>query len=230
MIAIGYARVSTEDQANHGVSLDLQTTRIEAFALAKGWELRLMIRDEGKSGKNLHRPGIKKIIALANSKSFDVVITLKLDRLTRSIKDLGFLIDDVFNKNGLAFSSIEDNFDTSTANGRLVMNVLGSVAQWEREAISERTRAAIQYKKSAGQVYGVIPMGYTASIGGDLVPDPEELQIIERAQFLRKEGYSYAKIAALFNLENVKTKKGGNWFGSTVNYLVNNLLYAERRC
>ena len=113
MRAIGYARASTEDQAQAGVSLDLQEEKIRAYCVAKDWELISLIRDEGQSAKDLKRPGMQRILEGCRKKEFDVVVILKLDRLTRSVKDLGFLVEDVFGKSNVAFSSLQDNFDTS---------------------------------------------------------------------------------------------------------------------
>jgi site-specific DNA recombinase len=137
MRAIGYARVSTDEQSQQGVSLSHQAEKIKAYCMAKDWELIRVVRDEGYSGKDLTRPGIQEIIKGCRKKEFDVVVTLKLDRLTRSVKDLGYLVEDVFNKHCVAFSSLQDNFDTSTANGRMVMNILATLAQWERDIISD---------------------------------------------------------------------------------------------
>jgi site-specific DNA recombinase len=138
MRAVGYSRVSTDDQAQNGVSLEAQEVKIRAYCVAKDWDLLRIIRDEGRSAKDLNRPGIQQIIVGAKKRRFDVVVTLKLDRLTRSVKDLGYLVEDVFNKHGIAFSSLQDNFDTSTANGRMVMNILATIAQWERDIISDQ--------------------------------------------------------------------------------------------
>ena len=137
MKAIGYVRVSTEEQALMGVSLDAQEDKIKAYCIAKEWELIRVIRDEGYSAKDLNRPGIQEIISGCKKKDFDVAVILKLDRLTRSVKDLGYLVEDVFQKNDVAFSSLQDNFDTATANGRMVMNILATLAQWERSRSAE---------------------------------------------------------------------------------------------
>lgn len=123
MRAIGYARVSTDDQAQAGVSLDFQEEKIRAYCVAKDWDLVSLIRDEGQSAKDLKRPGMQRILEGVRKKEFDVVVILKLDRLTRSVKDLGYLVEDVFGKNHVAFSSLQDNLDTCTANGRMVMNI-----------------------------------------------------------------------------------------------------------
>lgn len=144
--AVGYLRVSTEEQVLNGVSLDAQEEKIKAYCVAKDLQLIRIIRDEGCSAKNLQRPGMQEIIAGCKKSEFDAIIIIKLDRLTRSVKDLAYLVEDVFEKNGVAFTSIQDNFDTSTANGRMLMNILGTLAQWERDIISERTKDALKYK------------------------------------------------------------------------------------
>ncbi len=128
MKAVGYIRVSTEEQAREGVSLDNQRKRIEAFCVAKEWTLGRIYADEGVSGSSLKRDGVQELISDCKKGVFDVVVIYKLDRLTRSVKDLGTLIE-TFDKSDVAFSSVSDNFDTTTANGKLVLNILGSVAQ-----------------------------------------------------------------------------------------------------
>ena len=125
--AVGYVRVSTEEQAREGLSLAAQESRIKAYCEAKGWELVRVYRDEGYSGKDLRRPGIQALIRDLKADGIDVVVVLKLDRLTRSVRDLGALIEDLFG--GVALASVEESLDSSTANGRMVINLLGTVAE-----------------------------------------------------------------------------------------------------
>lgn len=108
MRATGYARVSTEEQPPQGVSVPNRVQKIQADCLAKDWEWTAVIRDEGGSGKDLNRPGIQEIMKGCRKRSFDVVGTMKLERLTRSVKDLVYLVEDVSNKHGVAFSSLQD--------------------------------------------------------------------------------------------------------------------------
>lgn len=169
MKAIGYARVSTEDQAQGGVSLDFQEEKVRAYCVAKDWELIKMLRDDGYSAKDLNRPGMQEILKGCRKREFDVVVILKLDRLTRSVKDLGYLVEDVFSKCSVGFSSIQDNFDTCTANGRMVMNILATIAQWERDTISERTRDAMQFMKNGLKLVGAVPYGFDSN-DGELSP------------------------------------------------------------
>lgn len=215
MRAVGYARVSTEDQAQAGVSLEAQEEKIRAYCVAKDWDLVRVIRDEGYSAKDLNRPGMREILSEVKERTFDVVVVLKLDRLTRSVRDLGYLVEDVFGRNGVAFSSLQDNFDTSTANGRLVMNILATIAQWERDIVSERTREAMQFMKNGLLRIGAVPFGFCL-VGDHLDPDPEELQIVRSLVSLKRQGLSYQKIAAKLNTQGVPSKNGGKWHPKTV--------------
>ncbi len=215
MRAVGYVRVSTDDQAQNGVSLEAQEVKIRAYCVAKDWELLNIIRDEGCSAKDLNRPGMQKIIEGAKTQLFDVVVTLKLDRLTRSVKDLGYLVEDVFNKYRVAFSSLQDNFDTSTANGRMVMNILATIAQWERDIISERTRDAMQFMKQSLKLVGAVPFGFDNG-NGQLTPNPVEMKIAQDIVSLKQGGRSYQNISDHLNAQGTASKNGGNWYPKTV--------------
>lgn len=224
MKAVGYIRVSTEEQAKEGVSLDNQRSRIEAFCIAKDWKLERIYSDEGKSAGSLNRDGVQELLNDCQSHRLDVIVIYKLDRLTRSVKDLGYLIE-LFGKCGVAFSSVTDNFDTTTANGKLILNILGSVAQWERDIISERTADALAHKKSELQVYGPVPLGYDVRKDGSLVENEGELDTVRKVMMLRRKGLSYQEIADRLNGAGVPTKQGKTWYKSTVRYLLANSLY-----
>lgn len=225
MRALIYTRVSTQEQAVEGISLENQLEKIKAFCFAKSWEVVDVIVDDGFSGKSLNRPGMQKIISMAKTKQFDVVVTYKLDRLTRSVKDLGYLIDDIFNKQDISFTSFTDNFDTTTANGKLILNILGSVAQWERDIIAERTKDAINYKKDNKKNYGTTPLGFLVDNSGNLVEDSKEQETITYIKKLRKEGLSYSKIANQLNGEGIATKQGKKWYSETIRKILNNTLH-----
>ncbi|MGB6864240.1 MAG: recombinase family protein, partial [Candidatus Aminicenantaceae bacterium] len=127
--AIGYIRVSTEEQAREGISLEVQADRISALAKAKGWDLVEIIEDRGLSGKNLERDGIKQIISKCKEGEADIVIVYKVDRLTRKQKDLWHLLEDVFDKHDVGFISVSESFDTTTATGKAFLGMLGTFAQ-----------------------------------------------------------------------------------------------------
>jgi len=217
MRVIGYARVSTEEQATQGVSLTAQEERIQAYCLARGWECAEMIVDAAESAASLKRPGIEEVIARCQAKQTEGIVVLKLDRLTRSVRDLGYLIEDVFQKNGVAFTSVQDNFDTTTANGRLVLNILGTVAQWERDVIAERTSLALQYKKANQQRYGQVPFGYDLAADGKvLVPNEDEWEVIRQMARWREAGQTLQEIADRLTTAGIAAQNGGRWAPATV--------------
>ena len=203
--AVGYIRVSTGEQAQEGLSLAAQEARIKAYCEAKGWDLLRMYRDEGISGKSLKRPGIQSLIRDLKNDGVDVVVVLKLDRLTRSVRDLGVLIEDLFN--GRALASVEESLDSSTANGRMVINLLGTVAQWEREINSERTASVLRFKRSRGEWVGRIPYGFKIDESGRLVEDPEAMKAIQRMKRAYRRGQSVRKIAARFGVSKSTVHK-----------------------
>ena len=217
MKVIGYTRVSTREQAEDGVSLAMQEERVRAYCTARDWQCEQIITDAGETGTKLTRPGLQQVIALCSSGATEGVVVLKLDRLTRSVKDLGYLIEDVFEKNGVAFTSVQDNFDTTTANGRLVLNILGTVAQWERDIISERTSLALQHKKANGQVYGQVPFGFSLGADGEtLEKNPEQQRAVTQMKRWRRAGASLRGIAGKLTSRGVATQNGGRWAAATV--------------
>jgi DNA invertase Pin-like site-specific DNA recombinase len=149
-VAIGYVRVSTDRQAEHGVSLEAQEAKIRAMATVQGAEMFEVIVDGGESAKNLNRPGLQRLLALVDRGKVDAVIVAKLDGLTRSVKDLCSLLE-LFEKRGVALISVAESLDTASAAGRLVITIMAAVSQWEREAIGERTRDALRHKRTSGE-------------------------------------------------------------------------------
>ena len=165
MKAIGYVRVSTENQADFGVSLEAQAEKVRAMAVVQGAELVDVIVDAGESAKSLNRPGMARLMALVNAGAVDTVIIAKLDRLTRSVADLAELLKR-FERRGVSLVSVADSQDTRSAGGRLVLNIMVSVSQWEREAIGERTRDAMRHKRDNGERVGTLPFGYRLAADG----------------------------------------------------------------
>src|ERR1700694_5029916 len=159
MRTIGYVRVSTDKQAEQGVSLEAQSEKIRAMALVHDAELLDIIVDSGESAKSLQRPGMERLLGLVDGKQVQAVIVAKLDRLTRSVKDLCELLERC-ERRGVALISVAESLDTSSAAGRLVINIMTAVSQWEREAIGERTRDALAHKRSKGERLGNMPYGY----------------------------------------------------------------------
>lgn len=188
---MAYARVSTEDQAEHGVSLAAQTERFRAYAVAHELEL-VGIESDALSGKTTERPGLRRALARLGAGA-DGLLVAKLDRLTRSVKDLGYLLEEYF-AGRFVLLSVADSIDTRSAGGRLVLNIMASVAQWEREAISERTKSSLAHLRATG--------------GG--VPRVEG-EAAEKIGELRAEGLSLRAIAAQLTADGVPTLNGGRW-------------------
>lgn len=153
MRAIGYVRVSTDKQADHGVSLEAQEAKIRAMATVQGADIIELIVDGGESAKDLKRPGMDRLLTLVDERKVDTVIIAKLDRLTRSVKELAELLER-FQRRGVSLVSVAESLDTGSAAGRLVINIMTAVSQWEREAIGERTRDAMQHKSPQGGAWG----------------------------------------------------------------------------
>ena len=219
MIAIGYTRVSTEEQANSGLGLAAQEAKIRAYCDAMGWTLLRIESDPGLSGKNMDRPGLQAALRTIETGEAQALVVLKLDRLTRSVRDLGTLMD-LFDGNDRALVGVQDSINTSTAAGRLVLNVLGSVAQWEREAIGERTTAALAVKRERGEkTGGHVPFGYD-HVDGKLVENAYEQAVIAKAREVRALGKSLGYIADVLNDMGTKTKLGGQWTAKQVSRLV----------
>lgn len=218
--AVGYIRVSTEEQATSGLSLSHQKTRIIAFAKASDFNLVEVIEEPGKSGKNLNRPGMARALEILESGKAQALVVLSLDRLTRSVKDLGYLVE-FFDQTGTALVSVQDSINTLTAAGRLVLNVLGSIAQWEREAIAERTAAAMAVKRHRGEkTGGTVPYGFDAAGKGRLIPNPREQEALKLITRLRKRKVSLRKIGEILTEQGFTPKKGGIWHPQTIKQIL----------
>src|ERR1700681_1286583 len=199
MPTIGYVRVSTDRQAEHGVSLEAQEAKIRAMATVQGSELIDVIVDGGESAKSINRPGLQRLMELVNGGKVQAVIVAKLDRLTRSVKDLCRSLE-LFEKRKVALISVAEALDTGSTAGRLVITIMGAVSQWEREAIGERTRDALGHKRSQGKRVGNIAFGSRLSDDGqDLDADPAEAAGFAQIRRLRSQGTTLRGIAAAMN-------------------------------
>jgi len=193
MKAIGYVRVSTEDQAREGISLDNQENKIRAYADLNGFELVDVIKDEGLSGKTMDRLGMNRINAMIDAVEIEAVIVYKLDRLSRKTIDILNTLD-AWEKNNIAFHSITDRIDTKTAAGKFLLTILSALAQMERDLISERTVDALAHKKRTGEWCGRVPFGYKIK-DNRLVEDEEAMKTIKKAKRLRSIGKPYRDIS-----------------------------------
>jgi DNA invertase Pin-like site-specific DNA recombinase len=211
MKTVGYVRVSTDKQAERGISLEAQAEKIRAMALVQGAELSEIIVESGESAKSLNRPGMAKLLAMVEAGQVRAVIVAKLDRLTRSVKDLCELLER-FEKRGVALVSVAESLDTGSAAGRLVLNIMAAVSQWEREAIGERTRDAMRHKRSQGERVGNIAFGCRlADDGQHLEQDPVEQAALAEIRLLRNRGLTLRGIAAALNHRSYQTRRGTPW-------------------
>lgn len=208
MKVVGYVRVSTEEQATHGVSLAAQEQKLRQYCELFGHELVEVVIDAGQSAKTTNRPGLQQCLSMLKGNQAEGLLVLKLDRLTRSVRDLGELLETYFQKSALL--CIQEQCDTSSAAGRLSLNLMISVSQWEREVIGERTSAALQYKKSQGVKLGA--------------PSFSDEATIARLKELRAQGLPLRAIAARLSEEGFQTLKGGKWSAETVNKILSRVV------
>lgn len=208
--AIGYVRVSTDKQADEGLSLEAQTAKIRAMAVVRGVAVADVIVD-AESAKSLNRRGLAWLLAQVDAGAVGTVIIAKLDRLTRSVKDLWPLLER-FERRHVTLISVAETFDTSTAIGRAMLNLIATMSQWEREAIGERTRDVLQHKRAKGERVGTIPLGFQlAADGVHLEPNTIEQDRLARIRDLRATGRSTRTIAAALNADGVTTRRGTPW-------------------
>ena len=225
MNAIGYIRVSTEEQAREGISLENQREKVIAYCQLNDLNLVEIIEDAGLSAKNLNREGMQELMSKTKHREIDSVIVYKLDRLSRSVRDTITLIE-MFEKNKIAFHSIVDHIDTKTATGRFFLNIMASLAQMERELIGERTKDALQLKFQKGERVGHTPFGYDlAEDKVNLIQNIREQEAVRLIVDLRGQGYTYRHICS--ELENRGfTPKAGKWQATKVRNIIH---YQERR-
>lgn len=219
--AVAYLRVSTDKQADRGVSLEAQRAKVEAYASLYDLELVDVIVDAGVSAKTLDRPGLHAALGLLRQKKADALLVVKLDRLTRSVVDLGTLVRDYFSReNGPALLSVADQIDTRTAGGRLVLNVLASVSQWEREAIGERTSNAMQHMRAQGEYTGGrVPYGFEL-VGSELVEHAGEQLVLRSARELRASGLALRAVSEELAKRGFKSRTGAAFTASSIRNMV----------
>ena len=201
---IGYLRVSTDEQDRSGLGLEAQEQRVRAMATVKDVALYDVVT-EAASAKTLDRPVLQQALAAVKRGDVKGIIVAKLDRLTRSVRDLALLME-----MEVPLISCAETVDTSTAQGRMILNITVTIAQWERETICERTRDALAAKKRRGEVLGNVPYGYRSE-GGKLVPCETEQLVIAHISRWRKQKHSFTEIAMALNQSGFKTRRGTPW-------------------
>jgi site-specific DNA recombinase len=218
--AVGYIRVSTDKQEEHGLSVEAQQAKLTAYAQL--YELAVVaVEVEGASAKSLDRPGLQRALDHLTGGRADALLVVKLDRVTRSVRDLGTLIEGYFSRRW-SLLSVGEHIDTRTAAGRMVLHILASVSQWEREAIGERTAEVLHYKQRRHEyVGGEPPYGWqVAADGVHVEPHRAEQAIIQVAQSLHRAGGSLRQIGRQLQARGHAPRRGRRWHAETVKALV----------
>ena len=217
-----YMRVSTEDQAREGFSLPEQKERLESFCKFKGYEIVDYYEDAGISAKTgNHRPEFERLKNDIKSKKVNTIVALKLDRITRSIYDWENLMT-FLDENNAYLDCVNDEINTTSANGKMISRLLMSVSQNEIERTSERTKIGMAGAIKQGHIPHVAPLGYKHE-NKKLVIDYSTKDIVIRIFDLYYNGYSYQKISELFKEEKVLGKD--NWRDSTIKGILENEIY-----
>jgi len=221
MIVGLYTRVSTQEQAQEGYSLDEQESRLRKYCEALNWTIFKVYRDGGFSGASTDRPALRSMIHDIEDSRIQKVVVYKLDRLSRSQYDTLYLIERVFLSHGVDFVSMTENFDTATPFGRAMIGILSVFAQLEREQIKERMALGKEARSKEGLFHGGdAPRGYTYSPDAGLQIEPTEAGHVRAAFQMFCERQSSYSIC--HELENMS---GRPWNWSALHYVLANRLY-----
>jgi len=216
--AIGYIRVSTEKQANEGVSLEAQEAKIVTWCKANGYELVQVYVDAGISGKRMDTRK-ELLAALASLKKGMALVSYSLSRLARSTAD-AIAIGNQIAKKKADMVSLSEQIDTTTAAGNMMFQMLAVLAEFERKLTAERTKTALQHKKATGQKYtNQTPYGFEA-IEGRLVEVKQEAEVVAEIQAARSSGSTLQSIADNLNGRGIPTKTGKTWAPATIHLLL----------
>jgi DNA invertase Pin-like site-specific DNA recombinase len=220
-----YTRVSTEDQAKEGFSLDAQLERLRFFAKAQGWEVAGEYVDEGHSGRTTKRPQYARM--MEERPRWDILLVLKMDRIHRNSRNFMAMMDQL-RKEGKEFASVTESLDTSTAMGRFVMDIIQRIAQLESEQIGERVYIGMEQKaKQRGNSLGKeAPFGYRYRPDRVLEPVPEERAFAEGIFRRYLAGASSGEVATWLTSAGAKMRRGGAWTRQRVLDILANPTYA----
>lgn len=215
-----YPRVSGHEQEDN-YSIPEQIDRMKKYCDAKDWMVYKIYTDSVYSGSNMDRPGLQEMIKDCENGKLDMVLVYKLDRLSRSQKDTMYLIEDVFEKNGVGFTSMTENFDTSTPHGKFIVGILAVFSQLERSRITERTMSGKDGRAKEGKWHGGkwIPIGYDYD-GMLWINEYEAMQVKEIADL-------FLKRTPVRTIERLMTEKGykhkhGKWDAKTIRRVLSN--------
>lgn len=220
-----YCRVSTDEQAKEGVSLDEQQVRLHAYCRAMGWTAAVEeFVDDGYSAKNMDRPALKRLLEEIRRGVISKLMVTKLDRLSRRLLDLLTLIE-LFQQHGVSFVSTSESFDTETPAGRLTLQVLGAVAEFERERIRERVFDNMLYAARSGRWLTQHPYGYRLEDKALVVYEPEANIVRRVFRMFAVDGLGYLAIARRLNEERIPSRHNKQWSIRGVKRMLTNPAY-----
>lgn len=193
-----YVRVSTEEQAKEGISVDAQIDRCKAFCKARGWKVFRIYTDAGYSAGSMDRPALKDLIDDISNKKLNILLVYKIDRFSRKLKDLISILEDLQSK-GVNFTSVTEQIDTTTAMGEAFFQIIGVFAQLERGMVKERVELAFDKKIGSGEALNRAPLGYLYR-NGKLVVNEDDAEKVKEIFKMWASGVHYKEIAKKFNL------------------------------
>jgi site-specific DNA recombinase len=224
MKVLGYIRVSSNKQVSEGSSLFNQKTMIEDYCIRNNYELLDILNDEGVSGLKRNRNGLNDLLDKIKKYKVDMVVVYSLSRLGRKMKDVIDIID-YMNTNNVRFISLKENFDNNGIMGKLLLNIMSSVNEFEVNIMGERISDVKKYKKVNREPFGGRLLYGVDEVDGKLVENWKELEVICLMNELRDIGFSFSRIADYLNDHNIKAKLNGKWYSSSVRMvLVNGVL------
>ena len=205
-LAAIYVRVSTQEQAQQGFSLNAQQEALENYAKALGYDIHKIYRDEGKSAKDMKRPDMIQMLKDAEEGKFSAIFIYKLDRFSRSIKDLILTIDKLKDW-GIDFVSLQDRIETTSATGKLMFHIVGAFAEFERNIIGDRTKFGMQRKAKEGGFITKAPKGYKLVNKKLLIDEPEAEKVKEIFNTFLNQAISLTQLAKNYGLTTTGLKK-----------------------
>lgn len=220
-----YVRVSTDEQAKEGYSIDAQEKVLRAYCTFKGYTDPLVFTDAGFSAKNLNRPALKSLLEHVSLGGVHQVLVWRLDRLSRSLKDTLHIVEDILLPQGVQLVSTSENIDTGTPSGRLMLNVLASFAQAKRENTQERIRMVSgELAKTGKHMGGVPPFGYKV-VDGKYLIDPPAAEAVRTLFDMFLSGSGYAAMAKYLKQAGHKTARGNDFSKSSLHDIIKNEKY-----
>ena len=220
-----YIRVSTEDQAREGFSLGEQEEKLRQLCKYKDFEIYKIYKDAGISAKNMKdRPAFQQMLEDMKAGKLNYIVAYKLDRVTRSVRDLEVLISTLEQYHCYLICD-RDDVNTSTANGRFFVRMLTVLSQLEIEIVSERTKFGLNGAIKAGHIPGKVPLGYYRDTDKTLKVDVSTKDIVLRIFEMYLECKSYQTISNILNEEKVLSPNNKKWCDSTIDRIINNKIY-----